>query len=76
MPLMWQHATLTMSWCLECHREPEKFVRPREQIYNHEYRVDRDATQFGKTQAEVGPKLVELYNIRKEQLTNCSMCHR
>ena len=76
MPLMWQHATLTMSWCLECHREPEKFVRPREQIYNHEYRVDRDGGEFGKTQDVVGPKLVELYNIRKEQLTNCSICHR
>ena len=76
MPLMWQHSPLTMSWCLECHREPEKFVRPREQIYNMDYRVERDSGRPEKTQAELGPKLVEEYRIRKEQLTNCSTCHR
>jgi hypothetical protein len=27
MPLMWQHASLTMSWCLECHRRAGE-VRP------------------------------------------------
>jgi len=76
MPLMWQHSPLTMSWCLECHREPEKFVRPRDQIYNMDYRVERDSGRPEKTQAELGPKLVEEYRIRKAQLTNCSICHR
>lgn len=76
MPLMWQHSPLTMSWCLECHREPEKFIRPREQIYNMDYRVERDSGRPEKTQAELGAKLVEEYRIRKEQLTNCSICHR
>jgi hypothetical protein len=65
-----------MSWCLECHREPEKFLRPREHVYNMDYRVDRDAPAYGKTQAEVGTKLVEEYNVRKDQLTNCGICHR
>lgn len=76
MPLMWQHSPLTMSWCLECHREPEKFIRPRDQIYNMDYRVERDSGRPEKTQAELGPKLVEEYRIRKDQLTNCSICHR
>ncbi|QOV91543.1 cytochrome c3 family protein [Humisphaera borealis] len=76
MPLMWQHSPLTMSWCLECHRAPEKFVRPREQIYNMDYRVERDSGRPEKTQAELGAKLVEEYRIRKDQLTNCSTCHR
>src|ERR1700682_5347875 len=30
MPLMFQVNTLYMNWCLDCHREPEKYVRPRE----------------------------------------------
>ena len=34
MPLMWQNASLQMEWCLECHRNPEKFIRPKEEIYN------------------------------------------
>lgn len=76
MPLMWQHAPLTMSWCLDCHRQPEKYVRPRDQIYNMDYRVERDSGRPEKTQAELGAKLVEEYRIRKEQLTNCSTCHR
>ena len=29
MPLTWQQASLQMAWCLECHRHPERFVRPR-----------------------------------------------
>lgn len=76
MPLMWQHAPLTMQWCLECHTQPEKFVRPREQVFNMEYRVDRDSGRPEKTQADLGPKLVEEYRIKKDQLTNCSICHR
>src|SRR5687768_7323771 len=34
MPLVYQQAPLTMSWCLNCHRNPEKFVRPREEVFN------------------------------------------
>src|ERR1700693_2581874 len=33
MPLVWQAARLQMSWCLECHRSPEKFIRPREEVF-------------------------------------------
>ena len=28
MPLMWKAQSLHMEWCLECHRQPERFVRP------------------------------------------------
>ena len=37
MPLVWQHASLQMEWCLECHRHPEKYVRPRDQVFNMAY---------------------------------------
>ena len=30
MPLMWQEQSLQMEWCLDCHRNPERFVRPRD----------------------------------------------
>jgi len=26
---MYQHSSLQMEWCLDCHRNPAKFVRPR-----------------------------------------------
>jgi hypothetical protein len=67
MPLMYQQNTLNMEWCLECHRAPEKFVRPREQVFRMDYTP-------AEPQAVLGPKLVEKYKIRK--LTDCSVCHR
>ena len=31
MPLMYQKGSLQMAWCLDCHRQPERFIRPREE---------------------------------------------
>ena len=67
MPLMWRENTLYMEWCLECHRNPEKFVRPREQVFNMDWQPPSD-------QIALGQKLVRQYKI--ESLTSCSVCHR
>jgi Cytochrome c7 and related cytochrome c len=67
MPLTWRANTLQMGWCLDCHRAPEKYVRPREQVFNIHY-------QAPENQEEVGRKLVKEYRI--QSLTNCSTCHR
>ena len=34
MPLMYQQNTLQMEWCLNCHRNPGKNLRPTSEIYN------------------------------------------
>ncbi len=67
MPLMWNVKTLQMEWCLECHREPERFVRPREEVFNMNWQPPKD-------QLALGRELVRKYQIRK--LTDCSICHR
>lgn len=67
MPLMWQKPSLYMEWCLECHREPERFVRPRQYVFTSEWEPPID-------QMVLGQQLVKEYNIRK--LTSCSTCHR
>ena len=67
MPLMWQEQSLQMEWCLECHRSPERFVRPREAVFSVDYVPPAD-------QLEIGRRLVAEYRI--EKLTNCSTCHR
>ena len=67
MPLMWQEQSLQMEWCLECHRNPERFVRPRETVFSMDYVPPAN-------QMDVGRRLVAEYHIRK--LTNCSTCHR
>ena len=70
MPLTWQESSLQMSWCLECHRNPEKFVRPRELVTKMGYVPDGN-------QEEIGKKLVAEYKIQDARaLTSCSTCHR
>jgi cytochrome c2 len=59
---------MTMSWCLECHRQPERFVRPQDEVFNL-------AWQPPANQQEVGHELVDEYGIRREILTDCSLCH-
>lgn len=67
MPLMAQERSLQMEWCLDCHRRPEEFVRPRSDVFNVTYM--RPANQL-----ELGRHLVEEYQIQK--LTSCSTCHQ
>ena len=68
MPLMYKVNTLYMQWCVDCHRHPEKQVRPRAEVFNIAY--DTPAPN----QDEIGPKLVALYKI--QSLTDCVTCHR
>ncbi len=70
MPLVFQANTLLMQWCLECHRNPERVLRPRDQVFNMDWKAPDN-------QAEVGAKLKEEYQIRTTaELTSCSTCHR
>jgi hypothetical protein len=69
MPLMWQANTLQMEWCLNCHRHPEQFIRPKDQVFTMGYTPT-------ESQSTLGPKLVEEYHVNVKQLTNCSICHR
>lgn len=75
MPLTWKANTLHMSWCLECHRAPEKFIRPKDKVFEVEWPPAPDSPE-PFDQSEQGPKLVEEYNVNVEQLSNCSICHR
>jgi hypothetical protein len=69
MPLVSQERSLLMEWCLDCHRSPEQYLRPREEVFNMAWSPPAD-------QMELGTQLVRKYNIRTEQLTDCSICHR
>jgi len=67
MPLMWTVNTLQMEWCLDCHRAPEKYLRPRLAVFTVDYQPPAD-------QLALGGQLVKEYQVKK--LTNCSTCHR
>jgi hypothetical protein len=67
MELMRTVHSLQMEWCLDCHRNPEKYVRPRDAVFQVNYQPPAD-------QVALGRRLVKEYEI--QSLTNCSTCHR
>lgn len=60
---------LQMDWCLDCHRNPEQYIRPRAAVYTMGWEPPID-------QAVLGPQLVAEYGIHVAQLSDCSICHR
>ena len=87
MPLMYQYASLQMEFCLDCHRAPEKYLRPREQVFNMRYRppvddpLGKNSVEFeGKLyngQIELGNALKQAYRVRSvNDITSCNTCHR
>ncbi len=70
MPLMFQASPLNMQWCLDCHRNPQANLRPKDQIFSTSW-------QAPANQAEIGQKLAQEYKLRSTvELTSCSTCHR
>ena len=70
MPLTWKTQTLHMEWCIDCHRAPEQYIRPREHVFDMDW-------QPPEGQLAIGRRLVQEYHILSPaQLTSCSTCHR
>lgn len=73
MPAVYQAASLQMEWCLACHRQPELFVRPKEQVFNMQWRAENST----ESQIQQGREWVKKYDIKNTRiLTSCSTCHR
>lgn len=69
MEVVYQDQPLSMGWCLDCHRAPEKHLRPLEYVTKLDWVPTED-------QLEMGRRLKKEYNIRDSKyLTNCSICH-
>jgi hypothetical protein len=70
MPLTYRVNNLYMDWCVNCHRQPAKYIRPKSEVFNIDY-------EYPANQAEVGPKLVTEYHVQDARsLTDCFTCHR
>jgi hypothetical protein len=67
MALTSKAETLQMEWCVNCHRNPAAFARPRDQVFNMAY-------QPPANQMALGAQLVKEYNIQSK--TDCTVCHR
>ncbi len=70
MALTWQENSLQMDWCLDCHRDPAKHIRPRSAITEMGY-------QPAEPQETLGPKLIKEYEVKDVRtITSCNTCHR
>ncbi|MCW8193780.1 cytochrome c3 family protein [Proteobacteria bacterium 005FR1] len=69
MPLTYPTEGFQMQFCLECHRNPERYLRPRSEITTMGWEPP-------VPQHQLGTRLLETFQIHKEQLTDCSICHR
>ncbi len=67
MPMVRKVEPLFMEWCLDCHRNPEKYVRPREAVFTMGWKPPED-------QLTLGRRLVKEYGIKSR--TDCVTCHR
>ena len=65
MEVVYQAEPLSMGWCLDCHREPEKYVRPVEEVTTMGY--------VAENQIELGLQLVAKQNI--DAPVYCQACH-
>jgi hypothetical protein len=67
MEVVTQYASLSMGWCLDCHRNPTPNLRPRDEVTNMAYdtaTADYDpSTDLSRTRAVSPPE-------------HCSGCHR
>ena len=69
MPLMRQAQSLTMGWCLNCHRDPAPYLRTPSEVFDPEWKPSADQLKEGK-------KRLVAYHIETQHLTDCSVCHR
>jgi hypothetical protein len=83
MPLMYAEGSLQMEWCLNCHRAPQKFLRPRAEVFNMRYQMpsqekplEMDGRKF-TDQPSLGAYLLGKYHVRSVyDITSCNTCHR
>ncbi len=67
MEVVYQDQPLHMGWCIDCHRNPEPRLRPKEFITKLDWVPDEDP-------AVLGARLREEYNVNPN--VECSTCHR
>ena len=64
----------SMTFCLDCHRNPAAKLRPPDKITDLTWKCSDDPEAAAKAQKENGSKFVTDWKV--ESMENCSACHR
>ena len=65
---------LSMSFCLDCHRDPGAKLRPLDKVTDLGWKWSDDPLEALKAQKAHGDMMIK--NMKVESLDNCSACHR
>jgi hypothetical protein len=65
---------LSMSFCLDCHRDPAKHLRPLDKITDLDWAPSDNPAESATKQLAIGQTIVHDWNV--QSLQNCSTCHR
>lgn len=83
MALTFQTKTLLMEWCVKCHREPDKHLRPVEEVTSMTWKSDhktinpKTGEEYPTDPGELAKMLKQNHGVRDAlTMTSCSMCHR
>lgn len=68
MALTYKAKTLTMGFCLDCHRNPAANLRPAAALYDTAWHRGPDTPS--------PTALMQEYHVPDRALTDCSLCHR
>jgi hypothetical protein len=72
MDVVAQAQPLSMSWCLDCHRNPGPHLRPLDEITNMGWKPPT-----GEAGTKLQQELLKKFNIRgPAYMQACSTCHR
>lgn len=70
MQMTYQRNAFSMDFCVNCHRNPQDYLRPPDRIFDMQWQPPHD-------QGRLGARLVAKYHINTSGLlTDCSTCHR
>lgn len=70
MPLTYPVSAFFMQFCLDCHRNPQRHLRPLDKVTAMGWEPENEARMA------LGHTLLREYGIEVSQLTDCSICHR
>jgi len=69
MPLMQRAHSLSMEWCLGCHRDPAPNLRPPQDVFLLDWKPPQDIEQIRRS-------LISILDIHPKTMTDCYVCHR
>jgi mono/diheme cytochrome c family protein len=74
MDEVYHYQPLSMTFCLDCHRNPAAKLRPLDKITDLDWKWNQNPEEAARQQKVHGEEMMK--NWKVESLQTCSACHR